>query len=149
MKRKRRIFKIVGTVLSVALLALWICSIFWGAEYVGKRFYMSCESGYAMFTVPYSNSTGMVQPGLVVKEARKHTLSWRPYFLFKRPQGVPNDWGLTLGLPLWIPFVLLSVPTAILWYRDRRRPPPGHCKSCGYDLTGNVSGVCSECGEPT
>jgi hypothetical protein len=24
-----------------------------------------------------------------------------------------------------------------------------HCDACGYDLTGNVSGVCSECGSPT
>jgi len=31
----------------------------------------------------------------------------------------------------------------------RSRPPPiqpGHCQRCGYDLTGNVSGVCPECG---
>lgn len=28
------------------------------------------------------------------------------------------------------------------------RPPPGHCQTCGYDLTSNVSGVCPECGEP-
>jgi hypothetical protein len=27
---------------------------------------------------------------------------------------------------------------------DRLRP--GLCRSCGYDLTGNVSGVCPECG---
>ena len=32
-----------------------------------------------------------------------------------------------------------------------RRPfyPPGHCQKCGYNLTGNVSGVCPECGEST
>jgi len=32
----------------------------------------------------------------------------------------------------------------------RRLPilyPTGHCHRCGYDLTGNVSGVCPECGE--
>jgi hypothetical protein len=28
----------------------------------------------------------------------------------------------------------------------RPRPPAGHCTACGYDLTGNVSGVCPECG---
>jgi hypothetical protein len=28
-----------------------------------------------------------------------------------------------------------------------RITPPGHCPNCGYDLTGNVSGVCPECGE--
>ena len=29
-----------------------------------------------------------------------------------------------------------------------RRPfyPPGHCQKCGYNLIGNVSGVCPECG---
>jgi hypothetical protein len=25
----------------------------------------------------------------------------------------------------------------------------GHCRSCAYDLTGNISGVCPECGRPT
>lgn len=31
-----------------------------------------------------------------------------------------------------------------------RKPdfPPGCCRECGYDLTGNVSGVCPECGTP-
>jgi hypothetical protein len=29
----------------------------------------------------------------------------------------------------------------------RRKPfEPGQCEGCGYDLTGNVSGVCPECG---
>ncbi len=28
----------------------------------------------------------------------------------------------------------------------RRGYPPGHCQRCGYDLTGNLSGVCPECG---
>ena len=26
--------------------------------------------------------------------------------------------------------------------------PEGHCRTCRYDLTGNVSGVCPECGTP-
>ncbi len=29
-----------------------------------------------------------------------------------------------------------------------RPHPPGHCKNCGYNLTGNVSGICPECGTP-
>ena len=54
-------------------------------------------------------------------------------------------WIDRLVLPFLPPFVVVAIPTAILWYRDRR-PPKGHCRKCGYDLTGNVSGVCSECG---
>lgn len=31
--------------------------------------------------------------------------------------------------------------------RLRSRYPLGHCQSCGYNLTGNVSGRCPECGQ--
>lgn len=31
--------------------------------------------------------------------------------------------------------------------RRRRRRRQGCCLNCGYNLTGNVSGVCPECGE--
>jgi hypothetical protein len=49
-------------------------------------------------------------------------------------------------LPLWLPLVIIAIPTAILWHRDRRRYPPGHCRQCGYNLTGNESGKCPEMG---
>ncbi len=44
-----------------------------------------------------------------------------------------------------IPLTLCGILAALLWWRDRR-PSRGHCPTCGYDLTGNVSGMCSECG---
>ena len=53
----------------------------------------------------------------------------------------------SLFVPHWLFAVLFALPTAILWYRDRR-PPKGHCQNCGYNLTGNVTGICPECGEP-
>jgi len=37
-------------------------------------------------------------------------------------------------------------PPLYLWLRLRRLPAPGRCQRCGYDLTGNVSGICPECG---
>ena len=53
--------------------------------------------------------------------------------------------------PLWAPAVLFATyPTIALArgpvrrYRRRKR---GLCIRCGYDLTGNVSGTCPECGE--
>ena len=54
------------------------------------------------------------------------------------------------NVPLLIPLlpIAIAIPTAWLWWRDSRHPP-GHCQRCGYDLTGNVTGVCSECAEPT
>ena len=56
--------------------------------------------------------------------------------------------GKIIALPLLPVLLVIGVSTALLWYRDRR-PPKGHCQNCDYDLTGNVSGVCPECGEPT
>jgi len=53
------------------------------------------------------------------------------------------------AVPLWIPLVVIAIPTAFLFWLDRRRIPSGYCKKCGYDLTGNVSGICPECGEKT
>ena len=49
--------------------------------------------------------------------------------------------GIALSpLTLW-GLVILAILT---------RPPPGPklCRKCSYDLTGNVSGVCPECGSP-
>lgn len=45
----------------------------------------------------------------------------------------------------------VGVPVLIVWGLSRRlrKPIPlGHCQKCGYDLTGNTSGTCPECGVP-
>ena len=60
--------------------------------------------------------------------------------------GLPRTHGKGLPIiPLWTPFLACLVPSLIGWFRNRK-PPPGHCQDCSYDLTGNVSGVCPECG---
>lgn len=61
------------------------------------------------------------------------------------PNNGPLIRGRLWSLPLWIPFLLAGVPTAYLFLRGRQRPV-GHCQGCGYDLTGNLSGTCPECG---
>lgn len=54
-----------------------------------------------------------------------------------------------IGFPLWLPTALFALlPLAHLSRRMRRRFPPGCCAGCGYELTGNTSGVCPECGRP-
>ncbi len=44
--------------------------------------------------------------------------------------------------------VSMCVTSGAVFMRNRYWPiyPEGACKGCGYDLTGNVSGVCPECG---
>ena len=36
----------------------------------------------------------------------------------------------------------------LLWWLSRGGSPGRACQGCGYDLTGNISGVCPECGQP-
>jgi hypothetical protein len=51
------------------------------------------------------------------------------------------------SVPHWVPALLFaSLPAYQLRRRGRKRRHAGHCPGCGYDLTGNVSGVCPECG---
>lgn len=54
--------------------------------------------------------------------------------------------------PLWIAFVSLAIYPGIVFVRGpvrrRRRRAGGRCVACGYNLTGNVSGICPECGTP-
>lgn len=69
---------------------------------------------------------------------------------FSTGQGECYSMMWVFALVLWIPSALVGRDLR----RDRRenpdlyRPPTGICHSCGYDLTGNQSGICPECGTP-
>ena len=62
--------------------------------------------------------------------------------------------GFVADASVWWMLILLAaaIPTYLAWrkiYRPYPQYPPGHCRKCGYDLTGNVTGKCSECGAET
>lgn len=58
-----------------------------------------------------------------------------------------NSAGLLFFIWGTIALLFFALPTALsLWHR-RKHHPRGFCLDCGYSLTGNVSGICPECGE--
>jgi hypothetical protein len=59
-----------------------------------------------------------------------------------------NPWVSEVCVPCWMLAAAAAVPTAWLWWRDSRRTPPGACPTCSYDLSGNTTGICPECGAP-
>lgn len=76
-------------------------------------------------------------------------LPWRYVSSSPTPDQTPTNWDVTtLCVPLWLPFIVIASPTVFLVWRNHRRPMAGYCGECGYNLTGNVSGRCPECGSP-
>ena len=72
-------------------------------------------------------------------EKRSNIYIWKPNIINTR------RWKSS-HIPLWLLFLPCAVSTVALWRRGRK-PPPNHCLHCCYNLTGNVSGRCPECGE--
>ena len=75
--------------------------------------------------------------------------------------GVISIGGMAISMAIWcfdfsrspslkeiIHLCLFSISGVIAIVRKAPGMPPGHCTTCGYNLTGNVSGKCSECGAP-
>ncbi len=56
-----------------------------------------------------------------------------PFFLIAF--ALANAVAFGIALIVGIPFLVC-----------RRKSPPGHCPKCRYNLTGNTSGTCPECG---
>ena len=141
---------VAGTLACLALGSLlialaWAVSLRWvtgyGREYALSDGSFRCWQLTFEYGACYWNSFGPGCDGLEIHPCSLPVrIDWRPLFEV-RP--FPE-----FGLPLWIPFLLVAIPTGILFWRDRRTPP-GHCQRCRYDLTGNTSGICPECGENT
>jgi len=87
--------------------------------------------------------------------ARPHKTRWgfahvESVSAWREPNGRRvTDTTQQLSFPGWLPPLLFSLPPA-LWLRGfirrRRLRSAGRCQSCGYNLTGNTSGICPECG---
>ena len=74
-------------------------------------------------------------------------------FGFDRHEGMAADGPYEeywVSAPLWVFVLTFALPPAIRLrrrYRERNARRRGLCVACGYDLTGNASGVCPECGQ--
>jgi hypothetical protein len=68
-------------------------------------------------------------------------------WLFEYVQFPAANFQMTvIRFVVWIPAACAVALAGALWVRDRRRAWPGQCVHCGYNLTGNISGRCPECG---
>ncbi len=148
--RVRRIAKWTVVVVCVVLAVVWAVSTQWHVRFTYRltdpnRFVVSAAAGALRVARMSGSAIGLAQPLMDInfydfydKKPDWSDLVWLPESL---------GTGIVV-IPIWIPFAVTAVPTAFLFYRDRRHPR-GHCQGCGYDLKGNVSGRCPECGKET
>lgn len=128
------------TVLSwIALSMSALLIVAWGAS-VGKRF-TYCSRQWA-----WELESGRIK---VTVDAYRSGDCGRSFF------PAPTQWlwwpDASLGyivsyvyIPVWLLLLVCMGVAYWLWRSDRRGS--GMCMSCGYDLTGNESGACPECG---
>ena len=132
----RWVFRL-GVAVCVLIVVATVAS-FWRSSYLsvaGWRIGLDFGSVYvfADWVVPVSG-WGVWSAGRASQDFHLWTVKWL----------IP---GVTVrAYPTWMFLIVALIPTYLAW-RKLRRPLPGHCQQCGYDLTGNVTGVCSECGE--
>ncbi len=80
-------------------------------------------------------------PGVAYRGLPLPFLIWRPI------HGQNRQWEVRWQRGAFD--ILLWAGAAYIVLQAFSRPlagRPGHCPICGYDLSGNVSGTCSECG---
>lgn len=145
--RIRRVAKWVGTCLTALVLAAWGASYAkFSALWLGKTSVTCFQGELSLFAYLVSDSA---EPPLGewlrkhVPNMVEHTPLHYGYFSAVHMPGGSH----LLSVPIWLLLLVVVIPSTALWWLDRRRILPGHCGKCAYDLTGNVTGRCPECGE--
>ena len=143
----RKRLKTTGLLLSILMLVLWVFSVLFASYYISSQSSMFLGFGRIGFADSQLGNPGWA---CIPYYSRWRTgqMPWTEFADDFLGFGLPDrNWKLSgcLGIPIWLLVGTVGFPTAFLWWRDRR-PKAGFCKVCKYDLTGNVSGTCPECG---
>lgn len=139
--RVRRIAKWTGVGVCVLIGAAFLASRSWGFTGNCGPFSIMIGQGGILFEIWSSEpdlDEELIHGEFIRLQGDETSIWWI--------ETVDTQHSDGFACPCSIPFLFVAFPTGILFWRDRRFRP-GHCKKCGYDLTGNTSGRCSECGK--
>jgi len=154
--RTRRVLKWIGTLLCALVCAAFAVSLRYTFVFELRRdLGVAQRAGIIMFRWPHPNMPRGGSPRLDVITLRTPPLVfWMPRYRAPKDHGplpmvssMSRYTGGSLSIPHWLILLVLAIPTVMFWQADRPKPE-GRCAGCGYDLTGNVSGICPECGTP-
>ena len=125
---RRRLFTVAC---SLSLLACVATSVLWVRSY-SQYDYVSIGTDYVLVS----------QGGFIVLFDGFFNSSTHQFTMFSISP------ALIVPYILCVP-VMLTAAAICYGLRRERRGSLGVCHHCGYNLTGNTSGVCPECGTPT
>lgn len=129
---RRMVFRSFAFI-SVIFLVLWFASFRYGFGYFGKNFlFMYAQGGIGAYRFPGIPESSM---GWFGQRNTRDDIGIVWLIEVEGPIGVIGG---------WIPVVSFGIPALICL--PPRRVKPGFCIKCQYNLTGNRSGICPECG---
>lgn len=162
----------IGFFCSGLILLGWVASLRWAIHYTAPTWSAGLSQGFIYHRKEsYSGDSADIKNVFerIMAEPRRYPYGWRverfpnwlsvrkllslPVFEQETRVGSRKNSKVLvqcavqrLRMPMWLLFAFCTLATLVLFLRCRSTISPGHCRKCGYNLTGNVSGVCSECG---
>lgn len=138
---RRRMFRMTLAFFTACTLAIVLLSIKWGPQ------------------LSTSNVIACLQNGQLIVEWGEY-VTYRKYVTdtFRMNRLIPafyfeHEVRLGKSGTISIPGIYVCVVLGVLWVISGRRAVRGRestlCENCAYDLTGNASGRCPECGAST
>ena len=123
---RRHLGTLVPLLLFVATVALWVTSYFHGWEIKTKG-----------PTGPNGGIVNAIELGLDAISTDGVLCIKYNICVWTIPYWQLATVLLYFGIRTWVPWPVITI---------RRPPNEIECRTCGYDLTGNTSGTCPECG---
>jgi hypothetical protein len=170
---RRRLFTVLSLVLCLGVMLAWVRCYFsagggewFRGRYSAGEYAVGCRSGELFAAIqPYPRAFPQAlggspkPPGNSALAFTYREQRFAPgisitddSMLVPLPTGAATRQFVsrTVAVRCWAAGLLLAV-LPLIWIirRLRQRPKVGCCTACGYNLTGNTSGVCPECGTPS
>ena len=145
----------------VLLLALVLLNFVWAIRWMdpGRNWYIYCEHGmlvgdldFGVFIANYPNlgfPTGdLPWYGDLQSYRSGESGVYEPWALLPKVDLAGAYFKVPVHIAAIVIVPILAYPfLAPVFFIQRYRRRKGLCLKCGYDLQGNVTGICPECGE--
>ena len=138
----------IAPLLCITIATAWLASMYVAFGYGGRSGYDGRKKGHLALAVTCGSVVYSTEPrlfwwdgwGCSHVQPYGFMPRWRPWLF--------SGMGTGVSIPLWGLLLIVAIPPVVRWRRSKKRSA-GHCKTCGYDLTGNESQRCPECGTAT